>query len=254
MKTNLNDVVYWGASENGTGPYTGPQIKGKKPAELIKNGELTPENITTEEKEVVYNDILLALTPTKELLSKKVALISSDKDMVQKLVLQQYKLAMQGIKKEYSGAKKIDKDRTLDFLSTIQILNESGFDLNNLEFQTQDSEKIGVTQLLENFEKKSRGAQGLIPDPTNFKNRYTPDVSKGKNNWPDVFAKNLRTTVNEKAQTNNQNEGQQLEQSEKEMLISKIKEQQAIIEAQQAEIAELQANQKTKEDGEIINE
>lgn len=179
----------------------GPSINGKTPNELIDSSLLTVESITEEEKQVVYEDIMLGFTRNKDLLAKKIDLIISEERIVNKIISNQYMLAVEEMKNEKRGfVDHSPKNRKFQFLATIKILMEKGYDLDNFKFSKQETQ-IGLAELLADFRKDcSRYSAKNIDDPSWFKDGIKPedyDMRKVNNPWlfsgvliREIYAKN----------------------------------------------------------------
>ena len=182
----------WGSLETG-----GPNINGKTPGELIAAGLLTAENLGPEEKQVIYQDIMMGLTNNKDLLSKKIDLIISDKEMVNNIVSNQYMLAVQEMKKEEKGfVDHSPTNRKFQFLTTVKMLVEKGYDINSLTFNKGEN-KIGLAKLMSDFRKEcSEHRAKNIEDPSWFKNGKAPDgYDTRKVNNPWLFSGVLITDI-----------------------------------------------------------
>jgi hypothetical protein len=165
----------------------GPSINGKTPSELIASGLLSAENIKPEDKQVVYEDILLGLTNNKDILAKKIDLIISDKTMINNIISNQYILAVQEMKKEAKGfVDNTPTNRKFQFLTTTKILMEKGYDISSLSFKKGENQ-IGLAKLVSDFRKECAEHNAKnIQDPSWFKSGQTPenyDMRKVNNPW-----------------------------------------------------------------------
>lgn len=175
----------------------GPNINGKTPSELINSGLLTVQNIKPDEKQVVFEDIMLGLTNNKNMLSQKIDLIISDKNIVNSIISNQYMLAIQEMKKEEKGfVDNTPTNRKFQFLSTVKILMEKGYDINSLSFKNGDAE-IGLAKLISNFRKECAEHKAKnIEDPSWFKTGRAPqNYDARKVNDPWLFSGTLITEI-----------------------------------------------------------
>ncbi|MBE6147487.1 MAG: hypothetical protein E7168_04050 [Firmicutes bacterium] len=132
----------------------GPNINGKTPSELITSGLLTSDTITLEDKQVIYEDIMLGLTNNKDMLAKKIDLIISDKNIINNIISNQYMLSVQEMKKEEKDfVENAPINRKFQFLLTVKILLEKGYDINSLSFKKGESQ-ISLAKLVSDFRKK----------------------------------------------------------------------------------------------------
>ena len=145
--------VYWNHPEDQQQYYQGPTINGKKPGDLIISGYLTPSSIRLEDKKIVYDDILLGLTDNKNLLAKKIDLIIDSPVLVNGMLKTQYDLAIKQMRDEYRGYHDTLRDRAFQFLVTVNMLFQKGYDMESLTFSVGEYQDIGIEKLLANFRK-----------------------------------------------------------------------------------------------------
>lgn len=177
----------------------GPNIGGKTPSELIQSGTLTPDTISEEDRKVIYDDFMMGYTNDKEMMAKKIDLMIDDSELINQVVFNQYKLAISEMKKENRGS--IDhtpRDRKFQFLATVKMLMEKGYDIDSLHFD-KESGQVGLAELLADFRKNCNGYHARsIQDPSWFKNGQRPvnyDMRKVNDPW--LFAGTLITEVYE---------------------------------------------------------
>lgn len=140
---------------------------------------------------------MLGLTNNKDLLAKKIDLIISDKDIVNNIISNQYMLAVQEMKKEEKGFfDNTSTNRKFQFLSTVKILMEKGYDINSLSFNKGETQ-IGLAKLISNFRKECAEHKAKnIDDPSWFKTGQSPenyDMRKVNNPW--LFSATLITEI-----------------------------------------------------------
>ena len=175
--------------------YAGPIIDGKKPSELIEAGNLTPQTIKEEDLQTVYEDILLGLTSNKDLLSKKIDLIIQNDRLINSLLSNQYKLAIEEMKNEkrniYGDVS--SKNRKFQFLTTIKMLIEKGYNTENLKFISKNETEMSLEMLLADFSKNCSLYHATnMPNASWFKDGNPPqgyDMRRVTN--PNLFAGTL---------------------------------------------------------------
>lgn len=176
--------------------YGGPMIDYKKPVELIEEGTLTPQNITKEQQKLIHDDILLGVTNNKNLLAKKIDLIINNDDLVTSLLKTQYHLAVREMEKEYRGFYSEGvENRKFQFLTTVKMLVEKGYDIDKLNFD--NNKKMPLARLLAEFKNNcSKYHAKSIPNASWFKEGKAPegyDMKRTTN--PYLFAGMLNTEI-----------------------------------------------------------
>lgn len=155
---------------------------------IINNRKLTPETIKPEERKLVFADILSGKTNDTELLAKKIDLIINDTELIQKMIIAQYNEALNEIKDEKLNLNNDLKDRQFQFLATIKILIEKGYNIENLQLQNEKT----LPELIANFRKKTTNSSKKINTPTWFKDPQEKNEYHKKNaqklNDPYLFA------------------------------------------------------------------
>ena len=179
----------------------GPNINGKTPEELLSQGDLTPATIKDEEKKVVYDDIMMGVTNNKNLLAQKLDLVLTDEEIINRIVANQYMLAVSEMGKEQKGyVDNSPTDRKFQFLATVKILLENGINLNEIKLPQQENKVMDLAQLLTEFRKQCNQYKAKsINDPSWFKTGQPPkdyDMRKVNNPW--LFAGVLITDIYKK--------------------------------------------------------
>lgn len=148
-------------------------INGKSVSDAIISGELTKENISNSDKEVICNDILCGVTRNKDILAAKLDLLIEDKRLIESILLIQYNEALKEINREKRSGNSTDVvDRKFQFLVTSKILMEKGYELDKLSFVSDDSKDFA--EMLNNFRIQSSGSK-LMDDASWFKDGVAPE-------------------------------------------------------------------------------
>lgn len=199
-----NSVASWQMDENQLAelkekqPYTGPSINGVKPMQLIKSGELSSDTITKEQLSILAEDLMLGQAESKEQLSKAIQMLSVDSALITYVLNSQFQLSQFELSKRDNSV-----GRTLDFLATVYVLQEMGYDLSEVKINSTLTDKqtgttrlaqVSVADALEQTEQPAREARAMILDPTSFQFRYNPEYSNGEV-YADIFARKLAEQV-----------------------------------------------------------